>query len=95
MKVEKKRLTLELDAPIQRRLKAAAELKGMSMSQYCRNAIDKELTKDEERNPRSKAYSGNLAARLKAQQKELFGDTILPGDSVDFIREARQSRTIS
>jgi hypothetical protein len=46
----KKRLTLDLDAPVQRCLKAVAALRGTCLSgrqasirQYCRAAIEKEL----------------------------------------------------
>jgi hypothetical protein len=44
---EKKRLTLDLDPPFQRRLKARAALKGVSMRQYCLAAIEAEMLKDE------------------------------------------------
>ena len=47
MQVKKKRLTLDLDPPVHRRLKAVAALKGISMRQYCLTAIDKELALDE------------------------------------------------
>jgi hypothetical protein len=47
MDTKKKRLTLDLDPPLQRRLKAVTALQGISMRQYCQTAIEKELTKDE------------------------------------------------
>ena len=47
METKKKRLTLDLDPTFQRRLKAIAALKGVSMRGYCQAAIDRELTKDE------------------------------------------------
>ena len=47
MEAKKKRLTLDLDPPLQRRLKVVAALKGISMRQYCQTAIDKELARDE------------------------------------------------
>ena len=43
MSENKKRLTLDLDAPLQRRLKAVTALKGVSMRQYCQSAIEKQL----------------------------------------------------
>ena len=43
----KKHLTLDLDAPLQRRLKAVAALKGVSMRQYCQTAIEKQLSQDD------------------------------------------------
>ena len=47
MEAKKKRLTLDLDPTFQRRLKAFAALKGVSMRGYCQAAIDRELTRDE------------------------------------------------
>ena len=47
MEAKKKRLTLDLDPTFQRRLKAIAALKGVSMRGYCQAAIDRELTRDE------------------------------------------------
>ena len=47
METGKKRLTLDLDPPFQRRLKAIAALTGVSMRMYCQAAIGRELMKDE------------------------------------------------
>ena len=47
MEAKKKPLTLDLDPPVQRRLKAVAAIKGISMRQYCLTAIGRELAKDE------------------------------------------------
>ena len=47
MDVKKKRLTLDMDAAFQRRLKVIAALKGVSMRGYCHAAIDRQLTQDE------------------------------------------------
>ena len=47
MEAKKKRLTLDLDPMVQRRLKAVAAMKGISMRQYCLTAIGRELSKDE------------------------------------------------
>ena len=47
METKKKRLTLDLDPTFQRRLKAIAALKGVSMRGYCQAAIGRELTRDE------------------------------------------------
>ncbi len=88
MQSKKKRLTLDLDPPVQRRLKAVAALKGISMRRYCLTAIDKELASDEANG----AFTGSFnIERLVALQEEAFGDTVLPGDGAAFIREARES----
>ncbi len=92
MQAKKKRLTLDLDPPVQRRLKAVAALKGISMRRYCQAAIDKELARDEANG----AFAGSFnIERLVALQEEAFGDTALPGDGTEFIREARESRSTS
>ena len=92
MQAKKKRLTLDLDPPVQRRLKAVAALKGVSMRRYCQAAIEKELARDEANG----AFAGSFnIERLVALQEEAFGDTALPGDGAEFIREARASRSTS
>lgn len=89
--VERKRLTLDLDAPLQRRLKAVAALKGISMREYCQTAIEKELAEDEEQAiPEASRFS--RADHFAALRKEIFGDRVLPGNSVDIIREMREER---
>ncbi len=90
--VEKKRLTLDLDAPLQRRLKAVAALKGVSMRQYCQTAIEKELAEDEGTGVSEETSGLSGVERLGQLQKDIFGDRVLPGDSVDIIREMREER---
>lgn len=92
MELKKKRLTLDLDSTFQRRLKAIAALKGVSMRGYCQAAIDRELTKDE-----ASGLGGLLSNKtddeLFAQlRKEIFAGKPLPGNSADLIREAREIR---
>ena len=94
MAVQKKRLTLDIDAPLQRRLKAVAALKGVSMRQYCQNAIEQELAKEEAQGLAVLPF-GEALDRLEALQHGLFGDRTFTGDSVDFIREAREERASS
>ena len=94
MQAKKKRLTLDLDPPVQRRLKAIAAIKGISMRQYCLTAIDKELAKDEANGVTSLPFGHEALDRLDTLRKEIFVDKILPGNSVDFIREAREARSI-
>ena len=43
----KKRVTLDLDAALQRRLKAAAAQRGVSIREYCQTAFEKKLAEDE------------------------------------------------
>ena len=92
MEAKKKRLTLDLDPTAQRRLKAAAALRGVSMSQYCQAAIENELAKDEADRVTVQPAGRSDIEGLIALRKEIFGDKVLPGSSVDLIREAREIR---
>ena len=92
MEAERKRLTLDVDASIQRRLKVVAALKGVTMRQYCQTAIDRELAKDESEVSFGGGFDRQSFERVVAQRQELFGGRPLPGDSVDLIREAREIR---
>ena len=92
MQAKKKRLTLDLDPPVQRRLKAVAALKGVSMRHYCLAAIDRELAKDE-----ANGIAGMLSEKpdhelFSELRQDVFGGEPLPGDSADLIREAREIR---
>ena len=92
MESKRKRLTLDLDPTFQRRLKAIAALKGVSMRRYCQDAIDRELSKDEANGLRgllSDRPDHELFAELR---QEIFGGEPLPGSSVDLIQEAREVR---
>lgn len=80
---------------MQRRLKAVAALKGISMRRYCLSAIDKELALDEANGGPSFPSGRFSFSRLEATRHEILGDRIFPGDSAESIREARESRNIS
>ena len=95
MQVKKKRLTLDLDPPVQRRLKAVAALKGISMRQYCLTAIDKELALDEANGISRLPSSRSAIERFATLQEDSFDGEVLPGNGAEFIREARESRNIS
>jgi hypothetical protein len=89
MDMKKKRLTLDLDPELQRRLKAVAAVKGVSMREYCQTAIDKELARDESSEMVSVPFAID---KLVSLREEIFQGRELPGDSAEFIREARESR---
>ncbi len=92
METKRKRLTLDLAPTFQRRLKAIAALKGVSMRRYCQDAIDQELTKDEA-NGMSGLLSDKPDHELFAElRQDIFGGKPIPGSSVDLIREAREIR---
>lgn len=90
MKAKKKRLTLDLDPAFQRRLKATAALKGVSMRGYCLAAIGRELAQDEANGISGRPFF--RAERLARRRQEISGGKPLSGDSADLIREAREIR---
>lgn len=92
MEAKKKRLTLDVDPMFQRRLKAVAALKGISMRQYCLAAIDRELVKDEGNEDGDRDSDVPLSEHFERVRQEVFGDRVLPGNSVDLLREARAIR---
>ena len=69
MEEQKERLTLGVDAETKRRLKAAASAKGVSVSVYCRAAIDKELTLEEERSE-AKRLPADAAVKMLEEIRE-------------------------
>jgi hypothetical protein len=93
MDSKKKRLILDLDPPLHRRLKAITALKGISMRQYCQAAIEKELSNDEAQGLTALPFGHEALDRLEALQSKIFQGRTLPGDSPELIREARASRT--
>ncbi len=88
----KQGLTLDMDPAFQRRLKATAALKGVSMRQYCLTAIDRELIKDEVHDGDAKQSEEPDSVRFARIHKEVFQGRKLPVNSVDLLREARQIR---
>ncbi len=85
MSSEKKSVHIVVDAEINQRLQEAATKKGVSVEQYCSDAICKEL--DSEVSDRKVSLKGMIAT----------GETIFRGrlsvtDSADLIREAREER---
>ena len=92
MEAKKKRLTLDLDPAFQRRLKATAVLKGVSMRGYCLAAIGRELAQDEANGVSGQRPVFFRAERLARRRREIFGGKSLSEDSADLIREAREIR---
>ncbi len=88
----KKRLTLDVDASLQQRLKVVSALKGVSMREYCETAIEREVDRDESQEIPKLPFGPEAMARLDAIRARPPGGGMFPGDSVDFIREARETR---
>jgi hypothetical protein len=89
---KKKRLTLDLDPPLQRHLKAVAALKGISMRQYCQTAIEKELARDEAQGLVALPFGHEALDRLAGLQAQVLQGRTVPGDSAELIREARATK---
>ena len=85
-------ITIHLDASVKERLRAAAECKGVEVSQYCLDAIRRELSREEED---SEAHTGQPFDfdDLIAFRDALLGDRKFPGNSADIIREEREIRS--
>ena len=93
MKSTRTRFTIDLEPSFQRRLKALAALKGMTMRQYCIAAIGKEMRVDQTEGRVSMTFDDEAIVRMAALQKEVFQNQQVAGDSADLIREARNKRT--
>lgn len=89
MTTKKKRLSLDVDADFQQRLKAMTESRGVSMRKYCEDAIGKALAQDEARGEIDNRPAHVVFAELR---QEIFGGRRLPGNSVDQLHEARAIR---
>ena len=93
MATKPKRITLELDSDMERRLMTTAALRGMSVPQYCHVAIGRELDNDEAGGVTPLPFGHEALDRIDVLREAMTGGRKLQGDSVDFIREARMSRT--
>ena len=93
MEAENVRVVLELDPCVARLLAAAADLKGISVRKYCLSAIDKELARDEADVLEDALAADNQDHEMFAElRREIFKGKPLPGNSVDLLREARETR---
>ena len=92
MEEHKERLTLGVDAETKRRLKAAASAKGVSVSVYCRAAIDKELALEEGEAGAGQRPTGSASARFEATRRKYGSAKPTTMTAVDYIREGREIR---
>lgn len=92
MEGKPKLITLELDSVMERRLVTTAALRGMSVRQYCHAAIGRELDNDETQRVTPLPFGHEALDRLDVLREATTGGRKLPGDSVDLIREIRNSR---
>ena len=92
MQAKDQKLTLNIKSGLQRRLKIAAKLRGVTVDEYCYAAIDKELASDERNGGRRPKSTQPDSKRFRALHKKHFGDRPLSVNSVDLIREGREER---
>ena len=92
MEAKPRRITLNMDSDMERRLVTTAALKGVSVPQYCHAAIGRELANDEAHGVTPLPFGHEAIDRLEVLRKAASGDRKLPGDSAEFIRDARMSR---
>lgn len=85
-------IMLDMVPHMQRRLEAAAMLKGVSTTSYCIAAINNELARDEANSGSESSFDREAFERVVSRRGELFAGVPLPGDSVELIREAREER---
>ena len=81
-------LTIHLNAEVKTRLQAAAECKGIEVSRYCLDAIERALARDEE----GQAKPLFDIEGLVAFRKELLGDRKLSKTGLEYLDEARAIR---
>lgn len=93
-----KRIILDLDADTSERLEAAAILEGVSVAEYCREAIEVQLDEDADGARRAeregKRLTPEMVKRFYARREEIIGDKKFPGNSADVIREMREERAL-
>ena len=94
-----KQITIIVDAETSERLEAAAILEGVSVVDYCREAIEFQLDEDANGGGRrakteGKRLTPEMVERFYARRKELIGDKKFPGNSADVIREMREERAV-
>ena len=97
MEQHKEKVTLGVDAETKRRLKAAAAAKGVSVSVYCREAIDKELAQDVGESGEGAAKSegeeeDTVLAMFEATRRKYRSAKPTTKTAVDYNREGREIR---
>lgn len=89
---QRERITLDVDAETKRRLKAAAAAKGVSVSVYCREALDRELVQDEGAGDAKRWPADSAVAMFEATRRKYRSAKPTTKTAVDYIREGREIR---
>ena len=88
MATKSARVSLDIDGKLHMRLHQAAQRHGLSVKDFCLQALEKELALEEEASETTDVYVQLLA--LTRRRRQLEGKTIRrKPDSTDYIREGR------
>ena len=86
-------LRIDVSRTLRSSLEAAAERAGVSLSEYLRDALLRQLVADECVSDARPKFGPETLLRIEKNLHETFGDQVLPDDSTDLIREARGAPT--
>ena len=89
----KKRLTVEVSATIHKKLADMVSLKAETVEQYCVSAILDALSRDETNGVAKRPTLAESADRFEELRKRFYGGEVMPGDSAEDIRQAREERS--
>lgn len=93
MATARKRLTLDIDESLQRRLKAAAALKGISLREFCATILEDTLDRERGQYESDDSPAEESFEAFIRRNREITGGKKFPGNSADIIREGRELRT--
>lgn len=84
-------ITIHLDPGVKKRLQAAAECKGLEVTRYCLDAIERELAEDEADSQQQEGQPSDFEG-LFAFRDALLGDRRLSKTGLEYLDEARAIR---
>ena len=82
-------LKIDVSRTLLSSLEAAAERAGVSLSEYLRDALLRQLVLDECVSDARPKFGPEALLRIERNLQDSFGDQVLPDDSTDLIRAAR------
>lgn len=91
MTSENSHLRIDVSRTLRSSLEAAADRAGVSLSEYLRDALLRQLVAEERDSDTRPKFGPETLLRIEKNLQETFGDQVLPDDSTDLIREARQA----
>ena len=93
--VKRPRISIDVTPDLRRRIRLAAAARDMSVTEYCREAIEGRLGLDRGNGEDAEARSQRARATvvgLREMQQRIFGGRRLTTSSAELIREAREER---